>query len=97
MGSLLEQLPWDSATVRSIHGEIAIWGSVEHLLAMAVDALRMANWQRSSDKKIPRPEPIPRPGTSASRQRPRLSPAETSARLRDLQRRSARRRAQKGG
>lgn len=95
MGSLLEQLPWDSATVRSIHGDIAIWGSVEHLLAMAVDALRMANWQRSGEKKIPRPEPIPRPGSTAHR--PRLSQAQTSARLRDLQRRSARRRAQKEG
>lgn len=28
---------------------LAGWGTVEHLLALAVDELRIANWQRSAD------------------------------------------------
>jgi len=41
-----------------------MWGLPEHLLALLVDALHVANWQRSSDGSKGRnyPEPIPRPG-----------------------------------
>lgn len=42
------------------------WDTNSHLLAVAVDTLRVANWQRTEDatKKPPRnvPEPFPRPG-----------------------------------
>lgn len=38
------------------------WGLTEQLLAAAVDALHVANWQRSGGKKKDRPKQIPRPG-----------------------------------
>lgn len=38
------------------------WGSTEHLLAAAVDVLRVGNWQRAQNKRAPRPKPIDRPG-----------------------------------
>lgn len=51
-----------------MHGDDAVWGIHEHLLASAVDALRVANWQRSADGAKGRnyPEPIPRPGVKPS-------------------------------
>jgi len=47
-----------------MHGKDAMWGLTEHLLAAAVDALHVANWQRSADGQKGRnyPEPIERPG-----------------------------------
>lgn len=77
--------------MRAIH-EAAAWGPTEYLLAAAVDALRDANWQRSGDKKLQRPDPLPRPGAGRRRQ---LDPAVRKARLRDLQRRNRNR--SKGG
>src|SRR5690606_16392944 len=43
---LLERLPRESNLVRETVGERAAWGDSEHLLAMAVDMLHVANWQR---------------------------------------------------
>lgn len=40
----------------------ASWGLTELLLAEAVDALRIANWQRGSGKRSEYPKPLPRPG-----------------------------------
>jgi hypothetical protein len=61
---LVERLPQDSATTRAIQGEDAAWSLADHLMAAAVDALNIANWQRSEDgsKGRNRPRPIPRPG-----------------------------------
>lgn len=42
--------------------DTAYWGTTEHLLARAVEALEAANWQRSGDDKAPRPKQIIRPG-----------------------------------
>lgn len=44
-------------------GEAAAWTLTDHLLAMTVDVLRSANWQRGG--KGPRPKPLPRPGAAA--------------------------------
>jgi hypothetical protein len=82
-GVLVRHLPLDSATALAVNGDAAAWGITEHLLAAAVDALNAANWQRAGDKKLPRPKPIPRPGTDR-----RLS-VEMAERLRDFQRRHA--------
>lgn len=41
-----------------------MWGLTEHLLASAVDALAVGNWQRQGKKGTRRPKPIPRPGSS---------------------------------
>jgi len=65
----LRGAPRTSAYVRSAAGEAAAWGPIEHLLAMVVDALRLANWQRGGDKFAPRPDPVPRPGVSDGGQR----------------------------
>jgi hypothetical protein len=47
-----------------VAGESASWSLTDHLLAAVVDALHVANWQRTSDgaKGRRRPKPIPRPG-----------------------------------
>lgn len=47
---------------RAITDDALGWGLNEQLLAMIADALHVANWQRSGDKKIPYPQRIPRPG-----------------------------------
>lgn len=80
---LVRHLPPGSATERARRGEAGEWGYLEHLLADVRDLLRAANWQRSGDKKIPRPTPLPRPGDPE--RVARLSPAEVRARLLDLQ------------
>jgi hypothetical protein len=61
---LVERLPPDSATVRSMQGEAATWSLSDHLMALVVDELRVANWQRTEDghKGRRRPKPLPRPG-----------------------------------
>ncbi|HEY5201190.1 MAG TPA: DUF5361 domain-containing protein [Acidothermaceae bacterium] len=59
---LITQLPGDSALARAAHPDAADWSLTNHLLAATVDVLQLANWQRSSDAKIPRPARIPRPG-----------------------------------
>lgn len=63
---LIRYLPRESATVRAQHGDTVAWGATEHLLAAAVDALRVANWQRTG-KKAGRPKPIVRPGHGPKR------------------------------
>lgn len=59
--AVLTYLPSTSALARSQHGELAVWGATEHLLAAAVDALNAANWQRAGGKGR-KPKPVPRPG-----------------------------------
>jgi hypothetical protein len=59
---LVDELPRDSATARSMFGEAAEWGHAEHLLAAAVDVLQQANWQRAGNRSAPRPKPLRRPG-----------------------------------
>lgn len=45
-----------------MHGEDMRWGLSEHLIAVAIDVLNMANWQRGGGRRSNRPKPIPRPG-----------------------------------
>ena len=54
--------PRTSALARAQHGEAALWGIAEYLLANAVDALHDANWQRAGKKSAKKPKRIPRPG-----------------------------------
>lgn len=78
--ALVQNLPRESSTFRRLHGDDAQWGDTEHLLAVAVDALNIANWQRGGGKSANRPKPIPRPG-EAQKNRTRLAPAEIERRL----------------
>lgn len=58
----VRNLPGDSALRRAYLGDDAAWTLGDQLQAATVDALHVANWQRSGDNKAPRPKPIPRPG-----------------------------------
>jgi len=59
---LIQHLPADSALARAVEPEASAWTLTNHLLAALVDVGQLANWQRSSDAKIPRPTRLPRPG-----------------------------------
>ena len=57
---LIANLPLESATLRQMLGaEFVSWGTTEHLLAVVIDVLQGANWQRTG--KGQRPKPFPRP------------------------------------
>jgi hypothetical protein len=48
------------------------WSTVETLLAVLIDETRMGNWMYATahtDKPIPRPEPVRRPGAGSRRGR----------------------------
>lgn len=83
---LLRHLPTDSASVRAVDPERALWGLGEQLLAGVADSVRGGNWQRGGGKGS-KPRPIPRPGVGPTEtvrrhgQRPRRPPAEVAAYL----------------
>ena len=58
---ILNNAPRDSAFGRAMLGEHADWTLTDHLLAIVIDHLAAANWQRGGGKSK-RPKPIPRPG-----------------------------------
>lgn len=63
--ALARQLPPSSPWVlRETNGESA-WQIQEQLLALAVDVLALANWQRGGGKGR-RPKPIERPGVKST-------------------------------
>lgn len=78
---LVDTLPPSSATAVAVHGERALWGPTEHLLATIVDVLQWANYQRSDPKKSTQPEPIARPGAAVASNRTHLSPVQLRDRL----------------
>lgn len=61
---LLRHLPRDAATTQQMLGEVARWGTVEHLLAALLDAAHTGNWLavRVAGGKAPKPTPVRRPG-----------------------------------
>lgn len=61
LGVLLSHSKPGSAFLRSLGGEAAEWTLTDHLLAVTIDVLNAANWQRGGGKGK-RPRPIPRPG-----------------------------------
>ena len=62
---IARQLPRESALARAMVEESSQWGVTEHLLALVVDVLAVANWQRGGGKGS-RPKPLPRPGAQSS-------------------------------
>lgn len=90
LARLVRQLPPESATWQSFTGPEP-WGTTEHLLALIVDVLQIANWQRAGDKRAKRPEPLPRPGMAGGPRRSDLTPAQMRRRLHDFARRAVRR------
>lgn len=53
----------DSLVHRAIDSESFGWSRTQYMLADIIDHLAGANWQRSGDKRRPKPKPFPRPGT----------------------------------
>lgn len=60
--SFFRHSPRGSAVFSTMYGERSQWGTLEELLALVVEALWDANWQRQGKAQAPRPEPIRRPG-----------------------------------
>lgn len=65
--SFLSHLPRESALARDLLDDDVNWGLNEQLLAMAIDVLRAANYQRSGGKGA-KPKPLPRPGVKTKDQ-----------------------------
>ncbi|MEU3447255.1 hypothetical protein AB0H29_08490 [Streptomyces thermolilacinus] len=92
---LVRQLP-STARTRLAQGDTdGLWGLAEHLQALTIDELRVANWQRANSgvkrgKQSKVPTPIERPGTK--RRSTKNSP-ERAARRNAAKRRAAERRA----
>ena len=73
-----------------------VWGLQEHLQALAIDELRVANWQRANEgvkqsKQSKPPKPLARPGIN--RGRDKNSPERIAKRKAALERAADRRRA----
>ena len=62
---ITRHLPPTSALRRAAGEGEEPWTTADYLLALAVDALNGANWQRAGKSSAPRPRPIPRPGETA--------------------------------
>lgn len=59
---LLRGLPaMGTALAREVSSDDIGWTHGDHLLAAAIDALNVANWQRGGNEAN-RPKPYPRPG-----------------------------------
>ncbi|MER7813675.1 hypothetical protein ABZ714_30750 [Streptomyces sp. NPDC006798] len=90
LGVYVRQLPPDSRTALAQHGPDARWGLSEHLQALAIDELRVANWQRQNEgvksgKQSKPPVPIDRPGATRKGS-DKNSPERRAARARARQR-----------
>ncbi len=97
LGVLVRQLPPDARTRVALGDEDGLWGLAEHLQAMTLDELRVANWQRANEglkksKQSKAPKPVERPGTKR-RSSDRSSPERVAAREAALERAAARRAA----
>ena len=73
-----------------------LWGLQEHLQAITIDELRVANWQRANEgvkesKQTKPPKPMTRPGVG--RGRDKSSPERIAKRKAALKRAADRRRA----
>ncbi|MEU4256263.1 hypothetical protein AB0B42_00715 [Streptomyces fradiae] len=92
----MRQLP-ATARTRLAQGETdGLWGLGEHLQALTIDELRIANWQRSNTgvkrgKQTKQPPPIERPGTRKRRTKnsPERVAKRNAARQRAAERRAA--------
>ncbi len=94
----IEHLPEDAATWVSVHGPLATWRRIDHLMARAVLALEGANWQRSGGKGR-RPKAITPPPSIAAAAKTAEQIEDVKRRIADRQRRKerlARQRARRG-
>lgn len=62
---LISHLPRESSYVQDTLGDLAQWGSIEHLLASVIDGLTMLNHnfvQSKSKQRLPKATFVQRPG-----------------------------------
>ena len=55
-----------TALSEAMHGH-PLWSQDTEFLAAIIDAVQMGNWQRMQRKSAPKPKPVERPGSKASR------------------------------
>ncbi|MFE2600105.1 hypothetical protein ACFXCZ_27060 [Streptomyces sp. NPDC059396] len=97
LGGYIRRLPPGARTRLALGDKDGIWGLGEHLAALAIDELRVANWQRSNEgvkpsKRTKLPQPIGRPGAgrkTADKNSPERIARRMAAKQRAAERRSA--------
>jgi hypothetical protein len=92
----VRQLPPQARTRIAMGDSDGLWGVGEHLAALTLDALHVANWQRANEGKkrgeqSPYPKPVARPGTKRRQDRnsPERRAKREAARQRAAERRAA--------
>lgn len=96
LAGYIRQLPARARTRLAMGETDGVWGLQEHLQALTIDELRVANWQRQNEgvkasQQSKPPVPISRPGTG--RVRDKNSPERIAKRKAARQRAAERRRA----
>jgi hypothetical protein len=96
LGGYIRQLPARARTRLATGDTDGLWGLQEHLQALTIDELRIANWQRANEgvkpgKQTKPPKPMPRPGLGRSPDK--NSPERVAKRKAALERAAERRRA----
>lgn len=72
---VVQHRPQDSALARALDGDEAVWSLTDHLLAITIDVLNIANWQRENAGKgkgqspTRKPKRMPRPGVQDDTQK----------------------------
>ncbi|MFF9568504.1 hypothetical protein [Streptomyces sp. NPDC014685] len=97
LGSYVRGLPPGARTRLAQDDGDGVWGLAEHLQALVVDELRVANWQRANEgakkgKQTKPPTPIVRPGTGrkgTDKHSPERVARRAAARRRAAERRGA--------
>lgn len=88
--AIRNRMPEDQLAENASDPTKARWSNVESLLATLIDEMRNNTWaymQAKTDKAIPRPEPIARPGVGSGRKLRKMSLANArrlDPRLRDM-------------
>jgi hypothetical protein len=98
LGGYIRQLPPNARTRIALGHTDGVWGLQEHLQALTIDELRVANWQRQNEglkrsEQSKPPTPVPRPGVGRGRARDKNSPERVAKRKAALERAAARRMA----
>ncbi|MEU9134589.1 hypothetical protein AB0D33_01240 [Streptomyces sp. NPDC048404] len=96
LGGYVRQLPPRARTRIALGQTDGLWSLQEHLQAVTIDELRVANWQRANDgvkpsKQTKPPKPMTRPGVGSGRDK--NSPERVAKRKAALERAANRRRA----
>jgi hypothetical protein len=71
MTAIRNMIPEDELHASESHPEFAAWSNLENLIALLIDEVRNFSWsfiQSRSEAKVPRPDPVRRPGIGSGRQ-----------------------------